>query len=71
MEAVRRQRLIRSENAISWPRPDGIEHLVNHQRLTLFSSEEYESALRIAGLSFEAVASPTEGRDRYVGVKRT
>jgi SAM-dependent methyltransferase len=45
-----------------------IDHLVDHHEMTLFTPEEYESALRGAGLSIEVVASPMEGRDRYIGV---
>jgi hypothetical protein len=49
--------------------PDGIEDLVDHHKLTLFSPKHYEAALRGAGLTIEAVTSPMEGRDRYVGVR--
>jgi SAM-dependent methyltransferase len=47
--------------------PGAIEHVVDHHELTLFSPEEYEAALRGAGLSIEMVESPMAGRDRYVG----
>ena len=46
----------------------GVEYLVDRHRLTLFAPEEYESALREAGLALEVVAAPTPGRDRYVAV---
>jgi SAM-dependent methyltransferase len=50
---------------------DGIEHVVDHHELTLFSPEEYQSAFRRAGLAVEVVDGPLEGRDRYVGVPVT
>ncbi len=50
---------------------DGIEHLVDHHQLTLFTPEEYQTAFRGAGLTFEVVESPMEGRDRYVGINPT
>ncbi|HET8990129.1 MAG TPA: class I SAM-dependent methyltransferase [Acidimicrobiales bacterium] len=46
----------------------GVEYLVEHHDLTLFTPEAYESALRNAGLAPEVVAAPTPGRDRYVAV---
>lgn len=49
----------------------GIEHLVDHHELTLFSRADYEEALRGAGFAFEVTQSPMEGRDRYVGVKES
>jgi SAM-dependent methyltransferase len=45
---------------------DGIEYQVDRHELTLFSPEQYEAALRGAGLTFEVVDSPMDGRDRYV-----
>ena len=48
---------------------DGIEHVVETHRLTLFAPEDYEAALRGAGLRLETVPGPMPGRDRYVGVK--
>jgi SAM-dependent methyltransferase len=47
----------------------GIDHLVEHHALTLFSPEDYETALERAGLALEVVDSPMDGRDRYLGVK--
>ena len=49
----------------------GVEHIVEHHRLTLFQPEEYEAALARAGLSVETLPGPMPGRDRYVGVKRS
>jgi len=46
----------------------GIEYLVDHHELTLFTPEAYEEAFRASGLTVEAVESPLPGRDRYVGV---
>lgn len=48
--------------------PEGVAHLVDHHRLTLFAPEAYESALRAAGLAVEVVAAPSPGRDRYVAL---
>jgi SAM-dependent methyltransferase len=48
---------------------DGIKHLVDHHRLTLFAPDDYEAALTDAGLAVELVHSPMEERDRYVGVR--
>jgi hypothetical protein len=36
--------------------------------LTLFSPKDYGAAFRAAGLVAEAVESPMEGRDLYIGV---
>jgi SAM-dependent methyltransferase len=49
--------------------PDGVEHIVDHHELTLFSPQEYEAAFGDAGLAVQIVDSPMEGRDRYVGVR--
>jgi SAM-dependent methyltransferase len=49
--------------------PDGIEHVVDEHRLTLFTEAEYETAFRDAGLAVERIDSPMPGRDRYIGVK--
>ena len=48
---------------------DGVEHLVDHHVLTMFDPEQYERALQSAGLSFEVVAGPNPGRDRYVATR--
>ena len=48
---------------------DGIEHLVDHHELTLFTPEEYEAAFQAAGLVAETVDSPMQGRDRYIAVR--
>jgi SAM-dependent methyltransferase len=48
---------------------DGVEHLIDEHRLTLFTEADYESAFRAAGLVVERVASPMPGRDRYIGVR--
>ena len=50
---------------------DGIEYLVDHHELTLFSPEQYEAALRGAGLTFEVVEGPMDGRDRYVAQRES
>jgi SAM-dependent methyltransferase len=49
--------------------PNGIEHLVDHHELTLFTPGDYESAFRRSGLTVDTVESPVPGRDRYVGLK--
>jgi SAM-dependent methyltransferase len=46
----------------------GIEHVVDHHELTLFTPEEYEHAFTAAGMTVTVVESPMPGRDRYVGV---
>jgi len=51
--------------------PDGVEHLVDHHDLTLFSPADYETAFEEAGLVTEVVDSPMDGRDRYVGIRRS
>ncbi len=48
---------------------EGIEHLIDHHRLTLFTTEEYLAAYRAVGLLVEVVESPMEGRDRYIAVR--
>lgn len=48
---------------------DGMEHLVDHHRLTLFGEDDYKAAFRDAGLAVEMVAGPLPDRDRYVGLK--
>lgn len=48
---------------------DGIEHLVDHHELRLFSPDEYSDALVRAGLAIEVVPSPMPDRDRSIGVK--
>jgi dTDP-3-amino-3,6-dideoxy-alpha-D-glucopyranose N,N-dimethyltransferase/dTDP-3-amino-3,4,6-trideoxy-alpha-D-glucopyranose N,N-dimethyltransferase len=47
----------------------GIEHVVDHHVLTLFTPEEYEHALTDAGLTVTVTASPMPGRDRYIATK--
>ena len=47
----------------------GIDHIVDHHELTLFTPEQYEAAFRGAGLSVQTADSPMPGRDRYVGIK--
>jgi SAM-dependent methyltransferase len=47
---------------------DGIDHLVDHHELTLFTPEDYQAAFTGAGLTVETVPSPVPGRDRYVGL---
>ena len=47
---------------------DGIEHLVDHHELTLFTDDQYQDAFRRSGLSVERVDSQMPGRDRYIGV---
>jgi SAM-dependent methyltransferase len=47
---------------------DGIEHLVDHHELTMFTDDEYQEALVQAGLSVERVDSGMPGRDRYIGI---
>jgi len=46
---------------------DGIEYLVDHHELTLFSPSDYEAAFRGSGLDVEMAESPLPGRDRYLG----
>ena len=48
--------------------PDGVEHAVDTHEMTLFSPEEYETALRGAGLTSEIVDCPMAERDRYVAM---
>lgn len=48
---------------------DGIEHIVDHHDLILFSPVEYEAAFGASGLTVDTVESPLPGRDRYVGTK--
>ena len=48
---------------------DGIEHLVDHHYLTLFTPEEYEAAFQSAELVAKTVDSPMQGRDRYIAVR--
>ena len=52
-------------------RHDGIEHLVDHHALTLFTTDDYLGAFDAASLSTEVVEGPTPHRDRYVGVRAT
>lgn len=40
-----------------------------HHVLTMFDPEQYEQALQRAGLTFEVVAGPNPGRDRYVATR--
>jgi len=46
---------------------DGIEYLVETQKMTLFSDDEYRRAFERAGLTVEVVAGPYPDRDRYIG----
>lgn len=46
----------------------GIDHLVDHHELTLFTDDQYQDAFRRSGLSVERVDSQMPGRDRYIGV---
>ncbi len=48
---------------------EGIEHVVDHHDLTLFSDSEYTAAFAAAGIEPTVVASPMPGRDRYLGVR--
>jgi ubiquinone/menaquinone biosynthesis C-methylase UbiE len=48
---------------------EGIQHLREEHRMTLFTDEAYRSAFREAGLEPEIVAGPMEGRDRYLAVR--
>jgi SAM-dependent methyltransferase len=48
--------------------PEGIEHLVDHHELTLFTPGDYETAFRLSGLTVDTVESPLPGRDRYIGI---
>lgn len=48
----------------------GVEHVVEHHAMTLFTDTEYRSALERAGLAVELVAGPMADRDRYVGTAR-
>lgn len=48
---------------------EAVDHLVEHHALTLFSPQDYETALERAGLTVEVVDGPMDGRDRYLGVK--
>jgi SAM-dependent methyltransferase len=47
---------------------DGIEYLVDHHELTLFTDDQYQDAFRRSGLSVQRVDSQVPGRDRYIGV---
>ena len=48
---------------------DGIEYLIDHHELTLFTDQEYEKAFRLAGLTVQRVEGQgPPGRDRYIGV---
>lgn len=47
---------------------DGIEYLVDHHELSLFTDQEYEEAFRLSGLCVERVDSQMSGRDRYIGL---
>lgn len=46
----------------------GVDYVVDHHELTLFEPHEYEDAFAAAGLAVDVVASPMQGRDRYVAV---
>jgi ubiquinone/menaquinone biosynthesis C-methylase UbiE len=46
----------------------GIEYLVEHHRLTLFTYDEYEAAFRAAGLSYELDQPGPFGRGALVGM---
>jgi SAM-dependent methyltransferase len=48
---------------------DGIEHVVDHHELTLFTPDDYVVALQGAGLAVETAPCPMPERDRYVGVR--
>lgn len=45
----------------------GVDYIVDHHRLTLFSREEYQAAFRRAGLTVGTINGPMPGRDRYLG----
>lgn len=45
----------------------GVDYIVDHHELTLFSRREYQAALQLAGLNVETIDSPLPGRDRYIG----
>ena len=47
---------------------DGVEYLIDHHELTLFTDREYNEAFHLAGLSVERVDDQMPGRDRYIGV---
>jgi SAM-dependent methyltransferase len=47
----------------------GIQHVVEHHELTLFTPDDYVGATIGAGLAAEVVESPMSGRDRYLGVR--
>jgi SAM-dependent methyltransferase len=48
---------------------EGIDHVVDHHELTLFSPEQYEHAFAAAGLTVHTIDGPMPDRDRYVGLK--
>jgi hypothetical protein len=45
----------------------GVDYVVDHHRLTLFTREEYQTAFQHAGLRVDTTNSPMPGRDRYLG----
>ena len=48
----------------------GVEHVVEHHEMTLFTDAEYRDAFERSGLAVEVASSPTADRDRYVGTAR-
>ncbi|HEX9766406.1 MAG TPA: class I SAM-dependent methyltransferase [Nitriliruptorales bacterium] len=48
---------------------EGVDHVVDQHRVTLFTDGEYRGALDAAGLTVERLDSPMPDRDRYIGVK--
>lgn len=45
----------------------GVDYIVDRHQLTLFSRQEYQTALERAGLRVHTTESPMAGRDRYIG----
>jgi SAM-dependent methyltransferase len=45
----------------------GVDYVVDHHRLTLFTRDEYQTAFHRAGLDVDTTNSPMPGRDRYIG----
>src|SRR5262249_11166313 len=48
---------------------EGIAHVTETHRLSLFTDLEYRAALENAGLVVESVPSPHPDRDRYIGTR--
>jgi len=67
--ATRDGRIVHAEMHHLVATESGVDHLVDHHELSLFTPSEYVDAFGRAGLVAEIVPSPYPDRDRYAGTR--